>query len=98
MPMDTVDDFTLFGLGVWGNGEAWACRSVGAFGSRCARGSSDDGFGFGVGEISGSGGRIHECDGGGAELCSGRDDLDCVVEDVDGGRWGRYVVVVWRCC
>ena len=96
MSMDTVNDFALLGLGVWSDGESWTRGSVGAFGGRRARGSSDDGFGLGVGEMSGSGGWVHECDGGGAELCLGGDDLDSTAEDVDG--WGRHVVVVWRCC
>ena len=58
----------------------------------------DVGLGLSVGEVSGSGDRVHECEGGGTELCSGGDDLDVVVEDggvgVDGG---RHSVVVWRC-
>ena len=98
MSVDTVDNFALFGFRVWGDGEAWACGSVSSFGGRCARRSGDDGFGLGVGEVSGSGGRIHECDGGGTELCLGRDDFDGVAEDVDGGGWIGHVVVVWKCC
>ena len=98
MSMDTVDDFALFGFGVRGDGETWAYRGVSGFGGRCARGSSDDGLGLGVGEVSGSRGRIHECDGGGAEFCLGRDDLDGVAEDVDGCGGRGHVVVVWRCC
>ena len=91
MPMDTVDDLAFFGFGVRGDGETWARGSVSDFGSWRARGSSDDGFG--MGRIGRSGGWIHECDGGGTELCLGRDDLDGVVEDVD-GRGGRGHVVV----
>ena len=98
MPTDTVDDLSFLGLGVWGDGEAWTCRGRGSFGGRCARGSSNDGLGLGIGEVSGSGGWIHESDGGGTEFCLGRDDLDGVAEDVDGSRGGRHVVVVWRCC
>jgi hypothetical protein len=96
--MDTIDDFAFLGLGVWGDGEAWTRGGRGGFGGRCARGSSDDGVGLGIGEMSGSGGWIHESDGGGTELCLGRDDLDGVAEDVDGSGRGRHVVVVWRCC
>ena len=91
MLADTVDDFAFLGLGVWGDGEAWTCGGRGDFGGRCARGSSDDGFDLGMGEMSGSGGRVDKCEGGGTELCLGRDDFDGVVEDVD---WGRHVVVV----
>ena len=96
--VDTVDDFALFCLGVWGDGESRAYGSVGGFGGWCARRSGDDRLGLGVGEVSGSGGRVHERNGGGAKLCSGRDDFDGVVEDVDGLRGGRHIVVGWRCC
>ena len=89
--VDTVDDFALFGLGVWGDGEAWSFGDRGGFGGRCTRGSSDDGFSLSIGEMSGDGGRVDECDGGSTELCLGRDDFDGVAEDVD---WGRHVVVV----
>ena len=98
MLVDTVDDFSFLGLGVWGDGEAWTCGGRGDFGGRCARGSGDGGLGLGVGEMSGSGGRIHESDSGVTELCLGRDDLDGVAEDVDGSGRGRHVVVVWGCC
>ena len=98
MPVDAVDDFAFLGLGVGCDGEAWACGSVSDFGGRCARGSSDDGLGLGVGEMSGSGGRVHERDGRGTEFCLGGDDLDGVAEDVDGSGRGRHVVVVWRYC
>ena len=89
--MDTVNDLAFFGLGVWGDGEAWACGSVGDFGSWRARRSGDDGFG--MGRVGKGGGWIHECDGGGTELCLDRDDFDGVAEDVD-GRGGRGHVVV----
>ena len=89
--VDTVDDFALFGFRVGGDGELWAYRSVSDFGGWCARGSGDDRFGLGIGEMSGDGSRVDERDGGGTELCLGRDDLDGVAEDVD---WGRHVVVV----
>ena len=98
MSVDAVDDLAFFGLGIWGDGEAWACGSVSGFGGRCTRRSGDNGLGLGVGEVSGSRGRVHECDGRGTELCLGRDDLDGVAEDVDGRRGGGHVVVVWRCC
>ena len=45
------------------------------------RGGDVFGFGLGIGEVSRSGGWIHECDGGGTEFCLGRDDLDAVAED-----------------
>ena len=95
MPVDAVDDLAFFGFGIWGDSEARACGSVSGFGSGCTRGSGDDGFGLGVCEVSGSGGRVHERDGRGTELCLGRDDLDAVAEDVDRR---RHVVVVWKCC
>ena len=81
---DAINDFAFFCLGVWGNGESWAYGSVSGFGGWCARGSGDDRFGLGVGEVSGSGARVHERNGGGAELCLGRDDFEGVAEDVDG--------------
>ena len=83
--MDTVNDFAFLGLGVWGDGVAWTRGSVSVFGGRCARGSSDDGFG--KGRIGRDGGWIHEHDGGGTELCLSRDDFGGVAEDVD---WGRH--------
>ena len=43
--------------------------------------------------MSGSGSGIHERDGGGTELCLGRDDFDGVAEDVDGLGGGGHVVV-----
>ena len=89
--VDTVDDFAFFGLRVWGDGEAWAYGGVSGFGGRRTRGSGGDRFGLGVGEVSGSRGWVDERDGGGTELCLGRDDLDGAAEDVD---WGRHVVVV----
>ena len=98
MTMDAIDDFAFLGLGVWGDGEAWTCGGRGDFGSRCARGSSDDGFGLGISEVSGSGSWVDERDGGGTEFCLGRDDFDGVAEDVDGCGDGRHIVVVGRCC
>ena len=98
MPVDAVDDLAFFGLGIWGDGEAWACGSMSNFGSGCTRGSGDDRFGLGVGEVSGSGVWVHERDGRGTELCLGRDDLAGVAEDVDGRGGRRHVVVVWRDC
>ena len=91
MSADTVDDFALFSLRVWGDSETWARGSGSGFRGWCARRSGDDGFGLGVGEVSGSGGGVHERDGGSTELCLGRDDFDAAAEDVDGG---RHVVVV----
>ena len=51
---------------------------------------------FGMGRIGG--GWIHECKGGGPELCLGGDDFDGAAEDVDGSGRGGHVVVVWKCC
>ena len=90
--MDAIDDFALLRLGVWGNGESWAYGGMSVFGGWCKRRSGVSGFG--VGRIGGGRGWIHERDGGGTELCLGRDDLDAVAEDVDGR---RHVVVVWKC-
>ena len=90
--VDTVNDLAFFGLGVWGDGETWARGSVSGFGSWCARGSGDDGLG--MGRISEGGGWIHERDGGGTELCLGRDDFDGVAEDVDGCGGRGHVAVV----
>ena len=87
--MDTVDDFAFLGLRVWGDGEAWAHGSVSSFGGWCARGSSADGL-----RVGREGGWFHERDGGGTELCLGRDDFDGAAEDVDGLVGGRHVVVV----
>ena len=92
MSVDTVDDFALLRLGVWGNGEAWACGGVSVFGGWCMRGRGVSGLG--VGRIGRGRGWIHERDGGDTELCSGRDDFGVVVEGVDGR---RHVVVVWKC-
>ena len=94
MSKDPIDDFALFGLRVWGDGESWTCGSVSGLRGRCTRGSGDDGFR--MGRIGRDGGWIHERDGGGTELCLSRDDFDSVAEDVDGR--GRHVAVVWRCC
>ena len=98
MSVDTIDDFAFFGLGVGGDGEAWAYGGMSGFRGRCAWGSGNVRLGLGVGEVSGSGGRVHERDSGGAKLCLGRDDLDGVAEDVDGLGGGRHVVMGWRCC
>jgi hypothetical protein len=87
--MDTIDDFAFLGLGVWGDGETWACGGMSGFRGRHAGRSSDDWFG--IGRIGRDGGWIHERDSGGTELCLGRDDFDATTEDVDGG---RHVVVV----
>ena len=92
MSMDTINDFALLRLGVGGDGELWAYRGMSVFGGWCERRSGVSGFG--VGGIGRSGGWIHECNGGGTELCLGRDDLDAAAEDVDGR---RHVVVVWEC-
>ena len=89
--VDTIDDFALFGLGVWGDGETWAHRSVNGFGGWCTRGIGNGRLGLGVGEVSGSGGWVDKRDGRGTELCLGRDDFDGAAEDVD---WGRHMVVV----
>ena len=98
MSMDTIDDLAFLGLGVWSDGEPWTRGGGSGFGGWCARRSGNGGFGLGIGEVSGSGGRIHERDGGGTELCLGRDDFDGVAEDVDGLGGRRHVVVGWRCC
>ena len=90
VPMDTVDDLAFFSFGVWGDGETWARGSVSGFGSRRARRSSDDRFG--MGRVGKGGGWLHKRDGGGTELCLGRDDFDGAAEDVD-GRGGRGHVV-----
>ena len=82
MSVDTINDFALLCLGVWGDGETWAYGGLSSLGSRCSGRSGDDGFG--VGRIDRDGGWVHERDGGGTELCLGRDDLDVVAEDVDG--------------
>jgi hypothetical protein len=89
---DTINDFALFCLRVWGNGEPWACGGMSGFGGWCKRRSGVDRFG--IGRIGGGRGWIHERDGGGTELCLGRDDFDAAAEDVDGG---RHVAVVWKC-
>ena len=47
MSVDTINDFALFRLGVWGDGEPWACGGVSVFGGWCKRGSGVDGFGVG---------------------------------------------------
>ena len=93
--MDMVDDFAFFGLGVWGDGETWTRRGVNGFGSRRVRGrgSGDVGFGLGVDEVGRGGRWIHERDGGGTELCLGRDGLDGVAEDGAGLDRGGHVVV-----
>ena len=98
MSVDTVDDLAFFGFGVWGDGKSWTRGGGSDFGGWCARRGGDDGLGLGMGEVSGSGGRIHERNGGGTELCLGRDDFDGGAEDVDGLGGGRHVVVGWRCC
>ena len=85
MSVDPIDDFALFGLRVWGDGEARACRGMSGFGGRCAGRNR-----LGMGRIGRDGGWIHERDGGGTELCLGRDDFDGVAEDSGGG----HVVVV----
>ena len=95
MPMDTVDDFALFGFGVRGDGETWALGGASDFGGWRARRS--DG-GLGMGRVGKGRGWIHECDGGGTELCLSRDDFDGAAEDVDGCRGGGHAAVVWRCC
>ena len=92
MSVDTVDDFALFGLGVWGDGETWACGGMSLFGGRCLGRSGDDRFG--MGRICKGGGWIHERNGGGTELCLGRDDFDGVTEDGDGFGSGGHVVVL----
>ena len=96
MVVDAGYDFAFLGVRVGGNGEVRVLNGcMDGFRGRCTwerdGGWVIVGFGLGVGEVSGSGGRIHERDGGGTELCLGRDDFDAVAEDVDGG---RHVVVV----
>ena len=46
--MDTIDDFALFRLGVWGDGESWACGGMSVFNGWCERGSGVNGFGVGM--------------------------------------------------
>ena len=92
MSVDAVDDLALLGLGVWGDGETWARGGVSGLGGWCARGSGVDGFG--MSRIGEGGGWIHKRNGGGTELCLGRDDFDVVAEDVDRCGGGRHVVVV----
>ena len=92
MSQNAVDDFALFGLGVWGNGKARSYRGMSGLGGWCAGRCGDDWFG--MGRIGRDGGWVHERNGGGTELCLGRDDFDAVAEDVDGG---RHVVMVWKC-
>ena len=96
MSVNAVDNFAFLGLGVWGDGETWACGSVSGFRARCAGRSSDDGFG--MGRIGRGDGWVHERDGRGTELCLSRDDVDGAAEDVDGCRGGRHVVLAGRCC
>ena len=45
--VDTINNLALFRLGVWGDGEAWACGSVSVFGGWCERGSGVGRFGVG---------------------------------------------------
>ena len=82
MSVDTINDFALFRLGVWGDGESWACGGMSILDGWCERGSGVNGFR--VGGIGRSRGWVHERDGRGTELCLGRDDFDAVAEDVDG--------------
>ena len=88
MSVDTIDDLAFLGLGVWGDGETWAYGGMNGFGSRCAGRSSDDWFG--MGRIGRGRDRVHECNGGGTEFCSGGNNFDVAAEDVDGS---RHVVV-----
>ena len=83
MSVDAIDDLALLCLGVWGDGEPWACGGMSILGGWCMRRSGVNRFG--VGRIGGGKRRIHERNGGCTELCLGRDDLDAVAEDVDGG-------------
>ena len=89
--MNSIDDFTLFGVRVGGDGEVWALGSASGLGSWRV---SDDGvrFDLNTGGVDESGGWVHERDSGGSKFCLRRDDLDRVVED--GGR-GRHVMVLW---
>ena len=104
MVVDAGDNFALLCIRVGGDGEVWAFDGgANRFGCRCAW--ERDGrrvnirFGLGVGEIGRNGGRIHKCDGGGTELCLGRDDFDGAAEDSGVGLdRGRHSVVVWKCC
>ena len=101
MSVYTIDDFALFGLRVGGDGKAWTCGGVDRFRGQRLKGSGSDDVRFGLGmvEVDRSGRWIHEGDGGGTELCPGRDDFNVVVEDVGVGfDRGRHVVVVWKCC
>ena len=96
MSVDAIDDFAFLSLRVWGDGEAWAHGGASSFGGRRTRRSGVDGLG--VGGIGNGGRWVHECDGGGTELCSGGDDFGGVAEDGGGLGGGRHVVVVWKCC
>ena len=91
MAMNSIDDLPFFCVGVRGDGESWTCGSVCGLRGRRTKGSGGDGFR--IGGIGRDGRWIHECDGGGTELCLGRDDFDAVAED--GG--GRHVGVAWKC-
>ena len=84
---DTGYDLAFLGVRVGGDGEMWALDGrVDGFRSWCTW--ERDGrwviVGFGLGEVSGNGSRVHERNGRGTELCLGRDDLNAVAEDGGG--------------
>ena len=92
--VDTGHDLAFFGVRVGGDGKVRAFDGrLGRLGGWCMweRDGRWVDFGFGL-DVSRDGGWVHECDGGGTELCLGRDDLDTVAED-----GGRHAVVVWKC-
>ena len=100
--VDAGYDFAFFGVRVGGDGEVQAFNGcMVGFGGRCT-GERDSGwvsigFGLGVDGLSESGGRIHERNSGGTELCLGRDNFDVITEDGGVGFDGRHAVMVWRC-
>ena len=98
MIADAGYNLTFFGVRIGGDSEVWAINGrMDGFGGRCAWGMDGVGLNLGVGEASRDGGWIHKRNGGGTELCLGRDDLDAVAEDGGVGfNGGRHVVLVWK--
>ena len=84
MAVDAGHDFAFFGVGVRGDGEAWAFNgSVGGLGSRCAR--------------EWDGRWVDQGDGGSRELGSDRVCGDGGLDVVEGGvglGGGRHVELV----
>ena len=101
MIVDAGYDFAFLGVRVGGDSELWARGGcIDGFRGRCTWVDRrvDVRLGLGVDEMSGDGGWVDKCDGGGTELCLSRDDFDAAAEDVDGCRGGGHVTVLWRCC